>query len=264
MTLAAYFAAALGAVLLYMTALFALALDRKDNSVADIGWGPGFIVVWAVTLLLETGTTPLQAVVGVLVGAWAARLSIHILVRNRGRGEDPRYAAMRKRWGRRAVLRSYLQVFMLQGTLLIVVAAPVVILNHAPSGPVGLLAFSGIAIWIAGFVFESVGDAQLARFKRDPANRGRLMTGGLWAYTRHPNYFGEALMWWGIAIAGLSVPGGWAGLAGPLVLTLLLTRVSGIPLIEKKYRGNPEFEAYARRTSAFFPFPLKRGDRAPR
>lgn len=259
MTLLAYFTAALGAVLLYMTALFALALERKDNSVADVGWGPGFAVVWAVTLLLEPGTTPLQAVVGALVGVWAARLSVHVFIRNRGRGEDSRYAAMRKRWGRRAVLGSYLQVFLLQGILLVVVAAPVVILNHAVSGPLGPLPFAGIAVWIAGFVFESVGDAQLARFKSDPANRGRLMTGGLWSYTRHPNYFGEAVMWWGIGIAGLSVPGGWAGLAGPLVMTFLLTRVSGVPLIEKRYKGNPEFEAYARRTSAFIPLPPNRG-----
>jgi steroid 5-alpha reductase family enzyme len=264
MTVLAYFVAALGAVLLYMTALFALALDRKDNSVVDVGWGPGFVIVWAITLLLEPGTTPLQVIVGALVGIWASRLAYHIYTRNRGRGEDPRYAAMRKRWGRHVRLRSYFQVFLLQGFLLIIVAAPVIILNHAPVAPPGVIPFAGIVIWMAGFAFESVGDAQLARFKRDPLNRGRLMTGGLWAYTRHPNYFGEAVMWWGIAVAGLSVPGGWAGLAGPMALTFLLTRVSGIPLLEKKYKGDTGFEAYARRTSAFIPLPPKREAGHPR
>ena len=140
---------------------------------------------------------------------------------------------------------------------MVLMAMPVILINRSRFGRIGVRAAAGAVIWLIGFVFESVGDAQLSRFKKDPANRGRIMTRGLWRYTRHPNYFGESLMWWGLAVLGLSVAGGWAGLVSPLVMTLLLTKVSGIPLLERKYRGNAEFEAYARRTSAFVPLPPK-------
>lgn len=257
MTTSSYLLASVLAVLMYMTTLFAAARLLKDNSVADIGWGIGFLVVWAVTFLLEPGGTSLQFLAGALVAAWALRLSAHVWLRNRGRGEDFRYARWRKEWGRAFVLRSYLQVFLLQGFFLLLVATPVILVNRSPSGAIGAPAAAGAAIWAIGFVFESVGDGQLRRFKKDPANRGRIMARGLWRYTRHPNYFGESLMWWGLAVLGLSVPGGWAGVISPVVLTVLLTRVSGIPLLERKYRGNKEFEEYARRTSAFVPRPPK-------
>ena len=257
MTTSSYLLASVLAVLMYMTTLFAAARLLKDNSVADIGWGIGFLVVWAVTFLLEPGGTSLQFLAGALVAAWALRLSAHVWLRNRGRGEDFRYARWRREWGRAFVLRSYLQVFLLQGFFLLLVATPVILVNRSPSGAIGAPAAVGAAIWAIGFVFESVGDGQLRRFKKDPANRGRIMARGLWRYTRHPNYFGESLMWWGLAVLGLSVPGGWAGVISPVVLTFLLTRVSGIPLLERKYRGNKEFEEYARRTSAFVPRPPK-------
>lgn len=258
MTIGSYLLASFLAALLFQTALFAVALRRKDNSVADIGWGIGFLVVWAVTFLLEPGGTPLQLLAGGLVSVWGLRLSAHVFLRNRGRGEDFRYAQWRRRWGRTFILRSYLQVFLLQGIFLGLIATPVVLINRAPSAAIGGPAVAGGVIWLAGFVFEAVGDGQLKRFRREPANRGRIMTRGLWRLSRHPNYFGESLMWWGLAVLGLSVPGGWIGLVSPLVLTFLLTKVSGIPLLEKKYRGNPEFEEYARRTNAFVPGPAKR------
>jgi steroid 5-alpha reductase family enzyme len=254
-----YLLASLVTVLVYMTALFAVALRRKDNSVADAGWGIGFLVVWAVTFFLEPGGTVLQGLSGILVAAWGLRLSIHVGVRNRGRGEDFRYARWRKEWGRAFVLRAYLQVFLLQGVFMLIVAAPLILVNRSPSGVIRAPALAGTLLWLVGFALESVGDAQLRRFKKDAANRGRIMSGGLWRYTRHPNYFGESLMWWGLAVLGLSVPDGWIGMVSPLVLTFLLTKVSGIPLLERKYRGNAEFEAYARRTSAFVPLPPKRG-----
>ncbi len=253
MTTESYFVASLLAILLYMTALFAVAMLRRDNSVADAGWGIGLLVVWVVTFCLEPGGTPLQILAGVLVAAWGLRLSGHIWLRNRSRGEDFRYAQWRKDWGRAFVPRTYFQVFLLQGFFLFLVAVPVILVNGSRSGIIRLFAVAGAAIWLAGFAFESVGDAQLRRFKKNPVNRGRIMTRGLWRYTRHPNYFGESLMWWGLAVLGLSVPRGWAGFVSPLVLTFLLTRVSGVPLLERKYRGNVEFEAYARRTSAFVP-----------
>ncbi|MBP1661714.1 MAG: hypothetical protein H6P95_2906 [Candidatus Aminicenantes bacterium] len=220
---------------------------------------------------MTTGTYLLASFLAVLVymtGLFALalrrrglRLSVHVGLRNRGRGEDFRYARWRKEWGRAFVLRTYFQVFLLQGSFLILTAMPVILINRSRSGRIGSFAAAGAGIWFIGFLFESVGDAQLRQFKRDPARRGRIMTGGLWRYTRHPNYFGESLMWWGLAVLGLSVPGGWAGVVSPLVMTLLLTKVSGIPLLERKYRGNAEFEAYARRTSAFIPLPPKTSPR---
>ncbi len=262
MTTGTYLLASFIAVLVYMTGLFALALRRKDNSVADAGWGIGFLVVWTVTFFLEPGGTALQGLAGGLIAAWGLRLSVHVGLRNRGRGEDFRYAQWRKEWGRAFVLRTYLQVFLLQGSFLILTAMPVIIINRSRQGRIGSFAAAGAGIWLIGFLFESVGDAQLRQFKRNPAHRGRIMTGGLWRYTRHPNYFGESLMWWGLAVLGLSVPGGWAGVVSPLVMTLLLTKVSGIPLLERKYKGNAEFEAYARRTSAFIPLPPKTSPRS--
>lgn len=258
MTAGSYLVASVLAVLLYMTALFAVALLRKDNSVADVGWGFGFLIVWVVTFVLESGGAPLQFLAGGLVAVWGVRLSAHIYLRNRGRGEDFRYAKWRRDWGRAFVPRSFVRIFLLQGVFMLLVSTPVILINRSSSGAIGAPAVAGSVVWLIGFVFESVGDAQLRRFKQAPANRGRIMTRGLWKYTRHPNYFGESLMWWGLCIVGLSVAGGWAGLVSPLVLTFLLTRVSGIPMLEKKYWGNPEFEEYVRRTSAFVPWPPKR------
>jgi len=247
-------------VALYMTAWFALALVRKDNSIADIAWGLGFVLIAVYTFFRSDGIYyPL--LVTSLVCAWGLRLSVHILARNRKRGEDPRYAAWREKWGRSFVWRSYLQVFLLQGFFLVVIASPVILVNESPLAPPGW-AFpwwlAGFVVWGFGFTFEAVGDAQLARFRHDPANKGRIMDRGLWKFTRHPNYFGESLMWWGLFLVALAYPYGWMTVASPVLITFLLVKVSGIPLLEKRYAGNAAFQAYARRTSAFIPwFPKK-------
>ncbi len=245
-------------VALYMTAWFALALARKDNSIADIAWGLGFVLIAVFTFFRRASLFP-PILVTALVVAWGARLALHILVRNRKRGEDPRYAAWRVKWGRSFLWRSYLQVFLLQGFFLLVIASPVILVNTAWIGYSGFPWWlAGLPVWCAGFFFESVGDAQLARFRRDPANKGRIMDRGLWKYTRHPNYFGESLMWVGIWLIALEVPYGWTTVVSPLLITFLLVKVSGIPLLEKRYAGNAAFQAYARRTSAFIPwFPKK-------
>jgi steroid 5-alpha reductase family enzyme len=255
-----------GAIIaVYMTAWFAVALIRKDNSIADVAWGLGFILVAAFTFL-RRGSLARPALVTALVAIWGLRLAAHILLRNRKRGEDPRYAAWRRKWGRSFVWRSYLQVFLLQGFFLLVISTPVILVNtfrssSLPEGSprgLGILDLIGTLVWTIGFLFEAVGDAQLTRFKRDPENRGKIMTGGLWKYSRHPNYFGESLMWWGIFLIALSLPGGWPAIASPVLITLLLVRVSGVPLLERKYAGNEEFQTYARRTNAFVPwFPKK-------
>jgi steroid 5-alpha reductase family enzyme len=251
-------------VAIYMTAWFAVALIKKDNSVADIAWGLGFVLVGTFTFLARRTSLLLPVLVTSLVAVWGLRLSFHVFRRNRGKGEDPRYAEWRRRWGRAFVYRSYLQVFLLQGFFLLVIASPAVLINtfpwvHPPgSATWDIFALAGFIVWCVGFFFEAVGDAQLGRFKKDPANKGRIMDRGLWRYTRHPNYFGESLMWWGIFVVALGVPYGWVTVVSPALITFLLTKVSGVPLLERRYAGNPEFQAYARRTSVFVPRPPKR------
>jgi len=246
-------------VFVYMTLVFFSALARKDNSVADVAWGVGFVIVAFLTLFLKEGLNIRQALVSGLVFLWGSRLAIHISTRNKGRGEDSRYAQWRKDWGRWFVPRSYLQVFLLQGFFMLVISYPVILVNHARGSGLTVFDAMGVLLWGVGFVFETVGDYQLRLFKKDTNNRGKIMTSGLWKYTRHPNYFGEAVIWWGIFFMALSLRHGWTALMSPLFITFLLLRVSGVTMLEKKYRGNEDYAAYARRTSAFVPwFPKSR------
>jgi steroid 5-alpha reductase family enzyme len=246
------------AVFLYMAVLFAAALLKRDNSIVDIAWGPGFVLVALLTLLLGKTFEDRQVLVTALVGTWGIRLGVHLYFRNRGRGEDFRYAKWRKEWGRWFVPRSFFQIFVLQGILMLIVSYGVVLVNSSPSPGLAALDVLGAAVWVFGFIFEAAGDAQLKAFKQKPENKGRIMRSGLWRYTRHPNYFGEAVMWWGIFIIDLSLPRGWTGVVSPVLITFLLLRVSGVTMLEKKYAGNNEFLVYARRTNAFFPwFPKK-------
>jgi len=248
-------------VLAYMTGVFLLALVLKDNSIVDVAWGPGFILVAVLSLALGPGVGRRPWLVVALVVVWGTRLAVHILVRRKGKGEDFRYAQWRRAWGRAFVLRSFGQVFLLQGVFLLIISTPVILINASAVPRLGVWDALGAAVWVLGFVFEAGGDIQLELFKMKEENKGRIMTSGLWRYTRHPNYFGEAAMWWGIFIMALSVPKGWLSLVSPALITFLLTKVSGVPMLEKKYAGRPEFAAYARRTSAFIPWFPKRDRR---
>jgi steroid 5-alpha reductase family enzyme len=243
-----------------MTAWFVLALIRKDNSLADVAWGLGVVLLAGLTLARRGGFAPRPALVSGLAFVWGFRLALHVLSRKLKRGEDYRYAEWRAKWGRWFVLRSYLQVFTLQGIFLLIISLPVTLVN---SSPLGVLDVASVLVWLLGFVFEAVGDTQLRRFKRERGNEDRIMTKGLWRYSRHPNYFGEAVMWWGLFTLALPVRHGGLAVLSPLLITFLLVRVSGIPMLEKKYRGHAKFEDYARRTNAFVPwFPKKQA--APR
>lgn len=251
------FLAAAAAVLAYMIVWFFIALRLRRNDVADIAWGGGFIVAAAASLAVGAGA-PRALFVTLLVAIWGLRLMLHIGLRNRGKGEDARYRAWREEWGKHVVLRSFFQVFILQGLLLLLISVPVISVNAAGHGPPALWDVIGAGVWITGFFFEAVGDYQLLRFKKAPGHTGKVMSTGLWKYTRHPNYFGEVALWWGVYILALSVPGGWKTVIGPLTITFLILKVSGIPMLEKRYEGNAEFEEYKRRTSAFFPMPPKK------
>lgn len=238
-------------------ALWAVSLRRRDASLIDAFWGPGFVLVAALGALFGGGSPPRRLLLLALVAIWGARLGLHIHRRNRGRGEDYRYRAMRERWGERFGVASLFTVFLLQAALALVVAAPLLAAASAPAPrALGLLDLVGCALWLLGFLFEAIGDAQLARFRRDPANRGRVMDQGLWRLSRHPNYFGDAALWWGYYLIAAAAPEARWSLAGPLVMTFLLVRISGVALLEQGLTASkPGYAEYVARTSAFFPWP---------
>ena len=248
-----YYAILAGVLLAYMSFWFVVSLIKKRNDVADVAWGLGFVLMTWVSFFL-TGTSGVRGLlVGLLVSVWGLRLAWHIHARNRGKAEDYRYLAWRNEWGKWFYLRSYLQVYLLQGVLLFLVVSPVLLINTSVGTALGLLDVVGVVVWLIGFYFEAVGDAQLNGFIKNPANKGKLMQSGLWAYTRHPNYFGEVTQWWGIWLVALSVSGGWIGMIGPITITFLILKVSGIPMLEKKMEQHPDFAEYKRKTSAFIP-----------
>jgi steroid 5-alpha reductase family enzyme len=241
-------------VFLYMLVLFILAQVLNNNSIVDIAWGLGFIVVVLSLFIRSPAVYPAKLLMTALFLVWGLRLSIHIFLRNAGKPEDFRYAKMRKDWGKDFLVKSFFYVFMLQGLLMLVVSFSATVLFSSPARPLNALDVIGALVFCIGFFFETVGDYQLTMHIRNPKNKGKLMTSGLWSITRHPNYFGEATMWWGIAFIALSSANGWAALLSPVAITYLLLFVSGVPLLEKKYAGRPDWEAYKRKTPVFFPW----------
>jgi steroid 5-alpha reductase family enzyme len=252
-------ATAAAAVVLYMTAVWLLSLRLRDASIADVFWGPGFALI-AILSASISEPSPRGVLLATLTSLWGLRLALHIGARWRKKAEeDRRYQAMRAAWGDRFPLASLFTVFLLQGALLWGVSLPLQAgAALGASRPLGLQDAAGVLLFVVGLGFEAVGDAQLARFLRDPSSRGRVMETGLWRYTRHPNYFGDALLWWGIGLIGAAT-GAWWCLAGPALMTFLLVRVSGVSLLEKDIAGRrPDYVAYVRRTSAFLPRPPSR------
>jgi steroid 5-alpha reductase family enzyme len=245
-------------IVIYMTIWFLVAQARKRNDIADVVWGTGFIVTAICAMLFSDEVTTRGLAVTFLVVLWGIRLAYHIGSRNRGKSEDSRYRKWRQQWGKQAVIRAFLQVFILQGLLIVIISLPVTIIITSEPYPLSVFDVLGTCVWFVGFAFEAIGDYQLVQFKRDPASKGKIMTKGLWRYTRHPNYFGEVALWWGIYLIALSVPQGWATILGPMTITYLILKVSGIPLLEEKYKDNPEFQAYKKRTSPFLPLPPRK------
>ncbi len=249
----------LGIVLLaYMTAWFVISLIVKRNDVADIAWGLGFVLLAWTSFFLSSSNDLRSLIVCLMVSVWGIRLATHVYLRNKGKEEDYRYNAWRKSWGKWFYIRSYLQVYFLQGVLLFIIVSPVLLINRGRGGEIGWIDLLGFLIWAIGFFFEVVGDAQLTKFIRDKSNKGKLMMSGLWRYTRHPNYFGEVSLWWGIWIISISTTFGLWAFASPLMITILILRISGIPLLEKKMEEHPDFAQYKKRVSAFFPLPQRK------
>lgn len=246
------------AVLILANVAFVISIVRKRNDVADIAWGLGFVAVAWLSYYLTDSANSRGILVNILVTVWGLRLALHIFLRQRGHGEDFRYKAWRESWGKWFVVRSYFQVYILQGMLLFLISTPVIWANFRVA-EFQVFDLIGLTLFLIGFFFEAVGDYQLTAFKKKEENKGRIIQTGLWKFTRHPNYFGEVVLWWGIFFFALSLPLGYVSISSPVLVTILLLFVSGIPMLEKKYENDPEFIEYKKRTSAFFPMPVKRG-----
>lgn len=244
-----------GAVAVLMLGTFAVGRRLGRHGVVDVAWGPAFVLVALFSFLTATGDPLRAGLLLALVSVWGVRLAVHIGRRSRGAGEDPRYERLLSRAPGDPDMYALRVVYLLQGALVWLVSLPIQVAAHAP-GPLGGWAVAGAALWAVGFAFEAVGDAQLAAFRRDPANRGRIMDRGLWAWTRHPNYFGDACVWWGLFLVAVSgSPWTLLALPAPLVMTYLLTRGSGQRLLDEHMRGRPGWAEYEARTSAFLPRP---------
>lgn len=246
------------AIFVFMTTVFVIAQIITDNSIVDIAWGFGFVIAAWVSMLATQEFTVRQLIVTGLVTLWGFRLGIFLWIRSIGRGEDFRYQNFRKNWGEKAVSRAFFRVFMLQGAFMLILAYPI-LLVHASAGP-GVDAFmiAGLLIWLIGFFFQVVGDQQLERFKKNKTHKDEILTSGVWRYTRHPNYFGEAAMWWGIFVIVLPVELGWTAVFSALFINFMLLNVSGVPFLDERFKDNEAYQQYKRETNNFIPwFPKK-------
>ncbi len=246
-------------VFIYMLIFYLIAQIIKNNSIVDIGWGPGFVVI-SLVMLIYTGHTGLyNLVVFSATTVWAVRLSIHIMKRNLGKPEDFRYANWREEWGKKEPWIAFYKVFMLQGLVMLIISFPVIVSFTSFRENFSTINYLGLAVFLFGLVFETTGDLQLSEFKKKKENKGKIIESGLWKYTRHPNYFGEAVVWWGIYLLCFGQGLEYITIISPITITLLLRYVSGVPMLEEKYKDREDFRHYARKTPVFIPFIGKRG-----
>ena len=250
---------AFAAIMLMMTILWLISIKIRNVSIVDLFWGFGFVVAGAVYFIFTEGFETRKILLMTLVTIWGLRLSIYLAWRNLGKGEDFRYRKFRKDFGEdRYWWYSFFSVFLLQGVLMWLISVPLLGAQFYEDNDLGILDITGVAIWIIGFVFEAGGDMQLARFKADPANKGKVLDTGFWHYTRHPNYFGDAAVWLGYGLICLSA-GSYCPVLGTVLMTALIIKVSGVALLEKTLNtSKPGYQEYVRKTSAFIPwFPKK-------
>lgn len=244
----------------FFTLIWVLSVYLKNAGIVDIFWGLGFVLVNGFYFFSTSGLSPLKAITFALVTIWGLRLSAHIFFRNLGKPEDYRYQEFRRNYGeKRYWWFSFFQVFLLQGSLAWLISAPLLAISYySAEKTIVPLAVLGIMVWIVGFTFEAGGDWQLKKFKSNPENKGKLLTSGFWKYTRHPNYFGDAAVWWGIAILS-GATGCWLPVFSAVLMNWLLLRVSGVAMLERTLiKTKPGFEDYIKQTNAFLPwFPKK-------
>jgi steroid 5-alpha reductase family enzyme len=255
------------AMAVFFTLIWGISVRLKNAGIIDAFWGPGFVLIaWVYFLLTPEGFTERKLLICILVTIWGLRLGLHIGMRNLGKPEDYRYQNWRKQFGDVWWWQSLYRVFALQGTLLWLIAMPLFLAQYSP-GPaqLTLLDWIGAGVWLIGFLFEAVGDWQLTRFKANPANKGKVLNTGLWRYTRHPNYFGDAVVWWGHFLVALATPSGFLTIFSPVMMTFLLRRVSGVTLLEHNLKSTkPGYAEYIRSTNAFIPwFPRSQSSEQP-
>jgi len=257
-------------LLIYLIIAFIVGTIKKNNGIMDIFYGPGYSVIALTSIIcyfiLNSDLNIHQIVVTILVIIWSVRLASYVFIRNRGKPEDYRYKAMRERWKTNIILKSFIRVYLFQGIVIFIVAFPVWFVNADPNlvsvslvDFFGIISWIGLIIWIIGFLFETFGDYQLYKFKRDRNNQGKILDKGLWKYSQHPNYFGEVTQWWGIYVIALAVPYSFISIIGPSFITYMIIKVSGIKLLNKHFEGDDKYADYKRRTSTLFPwFPKKK------
>ena len=244
-------------IFIYFVIFFIVGQILKNNSIVDVGWGFGFVVIAVFNAFFYGLNSLPQILVLILVSVWGLRLTYHILKRNWRKPEDFRYVNMRKNWGNKQALNSFFKVYMIQGLFMYLISLSIVII-FANNSINNLFALIGLIIWLIGFMFDTIGNYHLKHFIKNNKEKGQIIKTGLWKYTRHPNYFGESLVWWGISFIAFSVNNLLLSFVSPLVITFLLVKVSGIPLLEKKMMKNSNFVEYAKITSKFIPwFPKK-------
>ena len=247
-------------IIAMMTLLWIVSIFLKNVSIVDMFWGFGFVVAAGMYYFLTDGFETRKLLLLVLVAIWGLRLSIYLAWRNIGKGEDFRYREFRRKYGEhRYWWISYFQTFLLQGILMWLISAPLLGAQYYnTNSSLGILDYTAMTIWLIGIVFEAGGDFQLARFKKNAGNKGKILNTGLWKYTRHPNYFGDSAVWWGYALFCLA-GGSYLPVLGSVLMTALIIKVSGVALLEKSLiNQKPGYESYIRQTSAFIPwFPKK-------
>lgn len=246
------------AIAALMLAVWALSIRLRDVSIIDPVWGPAFVVVALVAALAGGGDQARRWLLFALTAAWGLRLGWHLTRRKLGEPEeDRRYAAMRERKGDAFAVWSLWAIFGTQGLLVLIVSLPVQVASQRLAA-LAATAIPGVIVFLVGLAFEAIGDEQLRRFKADPSSKGKVMDHGLWRYTRHPNYFGDVCVWWGLWLVALPAGGVWWTFVGPLVMTVLLVRVSGKAMLERDIgKRRPGYSDYIKRTSGFFPLPPK-------
>lgn len=247
-------------VIAFMTLLWIISISIKNVSIVDIFWGLGFVLVNSVYFFSSDEKLTRNLLVFILVGVWGLRLSIYLFIRNYGKSEDFRYQEFRRKYGYKNYWWiSYFQVFLLQGVLIMIISMPLLgVKNGTLDNEINTLDYLAIAVWVIGFLFESIGDYQLTKFKSNPFNKGKVLNSGLWRYTRHPNYFGDALVWWSFGMFSISSGAYW-NILGSIVMTFLIVKISGVSLLEKSLKNQkPDYHEYITKTSSFIPWPPKK------
>lgn len=241
----------------YFTLWYLVGVIIKNASIIDIGWGFGFVVIAVVSFLQNM--TLASGIITALVTIWGLRLTYHIFKRNAGKPEDFRYANFRREWGKTYYIRSYFQLFMFQAVMMFLISLSYVYANNIGEINSLPLFIAGGAVWLFGFLFEAIGDYQLKKFIKNRDNKGKLIDTGLWGYTRHPNYFGEATLWWGIFMMAIATGAPWYVVISPITITVLVRFVSGVPFLEERLKKRNGYEEYVNKTNIFVPW-VKKGD----